>query len=46
MDGRRGYCRIEAQTTGPLGETFCCFTNPIWLRATDGKKRQLYITYR
>jgi hypothetical protein len=45
MDGQRGYCRIEAQTTGPQGESFCCFTNPIWLRATDGKKRQLHITY-
>jgi hypothetical protein len=46
MEGQRGYCRIEAQTTGPQGESFCCFTNPIWLRATDGKKRQLHITYR
>ena len=46
MDGQRGYCRIEAQTTGPQGESFCCFTNPIWLRSTDGKKRQLHITYR
>jgi hypothetical protein len=46
MDGQRGYCRIEAQTAGPEGERFYCFTNPIWLRATDDKKRQLHISYR
>lgn len=33
LAGAQGYCRVQAQTTGPGGERFCCFSNPIWLRA-------------
>jgi hypothetical protein len=32
LAGERGYCRIQAQTKGANGESFCCFTNPIWFR--------------
>jgi hypothetical protein len=40
MAGTQGYCRVQAQTTGPGGERFCCFTNPIWLRVAGGTGRQ------
>ena len=36
MADTQGYCRVQAQTTGPGGERFCCFTNPIWLRVAGG----------
>jgi hypothetical protein len=39
--GSQGYCRLFAQTTGLDGELFCCFTNPIWIRATGGKAGKL-----
>ena len=43
FDGARGYCRVETRTTGPDGERFCCFTNPIWLLNLDGKRKQLHV---
>jgi hypothetical protein len=43
LKGAQGFCRIQAQTEGPAGERFCCFTNPIWLRITDGNKARLRI---
>jgi hypothetical protein len=43
VEGRRGYCRVQAWTVGRDGERFCCFTNPIWLRIADGEKRQLRV---
>ena len=43
LDGLQGYCRVSVQTVGPNGESFCCFTNPIWARITDGKKRRLVV---
>ena len=46
LQGQRGYCRVEAQTTGPSGESFCCFTNPIWVRIPDGQPRQMRISFR
>lgn len=44
LAGRQGFCRVQVETTGPGGERFCCFTNPIWLRATPGRARRLRIT--
>jgi hypothetical protein len=44
LAGRQGFCRVQAETTGPQGERFCCFTNPIWLRAAPGRARRLRIT--
>ncbi len=44
LKGTRGYCRVEAQTEGYGGESYCCFTNPVWLRIPDGKRRNLRIT--
>jgi hypothetical protein len=43
LDGLQGYCRLYAQTIGQGGEHFCCFTNPIWARITDGEKRHLLV---
>lgn len=45
LDGLQGYCRIFTQTSGPDGQLFCCFTNPIWVRITDGQKRDLVVRY-
>jgi hypothetical protein len=45
LDGPRGYIRAEAQTTGPNGEGFCCFTNPIWVRISDGQKRKIRLSF-
>jgi len=46
LDGAQGYCRLFAQTTGPDGELFCCFTNPIWVRFTDGKAGKLVASFK
>jgi hypothetical protein len=43
LNGLQGYCRLYAETVGPGDERFCCFTNPIWARMTDGKKRRLRV---
>ncbi|MCL7454914.1 MAG: hypothetical protein M8467_17905 [Anaerolineae bacterium] len=45
LDGPQGYVRAEAQTTGPNGERFCCFTNPIWVRIADGQKRRMRLRF-
>jgi hypothetical protein len=45
LDGAQGYVRAEAQSTGPDGEGFCCFTNPIWVRIADGKKRPMRVSF-
>lgn len=45
LDGSRGYCRLQTRTLGPQGESFCCFTNPIWLRVADGQARQILISF-
>ncbi len=45
LDGRRGYCRLQARSAGPAGECFCCFTNPIWLRVMDGGVRQVQLLF-
>ena len=45
LDGAQGYCRLFAQTTGPDGELFCCFTNPIWVRFTDGQAGKLVVRF-
>jgi hypothetical protein len=45
LDGKQGYCRLFAQTAGPDGELFCCFTNPIWVRVTDGKTGKLVVSF-
>ena len=45
LDGGQGYCRLFVQTKGPDGELFCCFTNPIWVRATDGKMGTLVASF-
>jgi hypothetical protein len=45
LDGPQGYCRLFAQTSGPDGQLFCCFTNPIWVRATDGQEHKLVARY-
>lgn len=45
LDGQQGYCRLFAQTVGPDGQLFCCFTNPIWLRITDGQEHKLTVRY-
>jgi hypothetical protein len=44
LAGRQGFCRVQAETTAPDGERFCCFSNPIWLRAAPGPARRLRIT--
>ncbi|NIV30476.1 MAG: hypothetical protein GWN58_13555, partial [Anaerolineae bacterium] len=44
LTGTRGYCRVEAQSNGRGEEGYCCFTNPIWVRIPDGKRRKLRIT--
>jgi len=43
--GVQGYCRLQAQTVGTDGERFCCFTNPIWIRVTDGQGRILRVSF-
>lgn len=45
LDGPQGYIRAEAQTTGPTGESFCCFTNPLWVRIADGQKRRMSVSF-
>jgi hypothetical protein len=45
LDGSQGYCRLFAQTEGPDGELFCCFTNPIWVRFTDGQAGKLVVSF-
>jgi hypothetical protein len=45
LDGHQGYCRLQARSVGPLGEGFCCFTNPIWLRVADGNARRIEISF-
>jgi hypothetical protein len=45
LDGSQGYCRLFAQTAGPDGELFCCFTNPIWVRLTGGKAGKLVVNF-
>ena len=45
LDGSQGYCRLFAQTTGPDGELFCCFTNPIWIRRTGGLAGKLVASF-
>jgi len=44
-DGSQGYARIFAQTHGLDGELFCCFSNPIWIRITDGKEPELKVKF-
>jgi hypothetical protein len=43
FDGRCGYLRAQVTTTGPDGERFCCFTNPIWLDNATGGPVELNI---
>jgi hypothetical protein len=45
LDGLGGYCRLFAQTKGPDGQLFCCFTNPIWVRITDEQEHRLMARY-
>jgi hypothetical protein len=45
LAGTQGYCRLQAQTVGMDGERFCCFTNPIWIRVTDGKTKALQVSF-
>jgi len=45
LEGRQGYCRLQARSLGPQGQGFCCFTNPIWLRVTDGQARRIQISF-
>lgn len=45
LDGVLGYCRLQAQTVGMDGERFCCFTNPIWIRISDGQRKILRISF-
>jgi hypothetical protein len=45
LDGLQGYVRAECQTIGARGEGFCCFTNPIWVRITDLKKRRMLASF-
>jgi hypothetical protein len=45
LDGPQGYIRAETQTTSPNGESFCCFTNPLWLRIADGQKRKMRVSF-
>jgi hypothetical protein len=45
LDGLQGYVRVECQTTGARDEGFCCFSNPIWVKATDGKKRRMLLSF-
>lgn len=45
LEGPQGYIRAEAQTAGPRGEGFCCFTNPLWLRIADGQKRNMHVSF-
>jgi hypothetical protein len=45
LDGSQGYCRLFAQTAGPDGELFCCFTNPIWIQGTCGQDHKLLASF-
>lgn len=45
LDGLQGYVRAECQTMGARGEGFCCFTNPIWVRITDGRRRPMVASF-
>jgi hypothetical protein len=45
LNGTQGYCRLQAQTVGQSGESFCCFTNPIWVRIPDGSRKQMSIAF-
>jgi hypothetical protein len=45
LDGPQGYIRVEAQSTSPDGESFCCFTNPLWVRIADGQKRKMSVSF-
>jgi hypothetical protein len=45
LNGSQGYCRVQAQTISESGESFCCFSNPIWIRILDGKRGQISVTF-
>lgn len=45
LDGRQGYCRLQARSLGPQGQGFCCFTNPVWLRVADGQVRRIQVSF-
>jgi hypothetical protein len=45
MNGNQGYCRVQAQTVGQSGESYCCFTNPIWIRVLEGSSKFLSVSF-
>jgi hypothetical protein len=45
LEGRKGYCRLQARSAGPEGQGYCCFTNPIWLRVADGQERHIELSF-
>lgn len=45
LAGAQGYIRLQAQSVGPEGERFCCFTNPIWIRCQDYFKQTMHIDF-
>jgi hypothetical protein len=45
LAGNQGYCRLFAQSEGPDGQLFCCFTNPTWVRIPDGYANHLVASF-
>lgn len=45
LSGAQGYIRLQAQAAGPDGERFCCFTNPVWLRAKEYANKRLHVLF-
>ncbi len=46
LDGMQGFCRLFAQTQGPDGQLFCCFTNPIWVRTSSELAGRFVVRYK
>ncbi|MFC2026009.1 hypothetical protein ACFLUC_02315, partial [Chloroflexota bacterium] len=45
LNGNQGYCRVQAQTVGQSGESYCCFTNPIWIRIPEDSSKQMRVSF-
>jgi hypothetical protein len=45
LGGSQAFCRVQAYTSGLSGERFCCFTNPIWVRAPDGRHPRIHVHF-
>jgi hypothetical protein len=46
FNGLQGYCRVQGQSMGVDGERFCCFSNPIWFRVSDGMQKTFHVNWK